>query len=105
MEIERSRVTLLYELTTDRPVFQSSTPHCVIAQILTSEPKRPRRGRRSTTDRSITRIRIPESWSLSVRSEVQSLLWLRLSRAVKSVVEFLPFASSVAAWPLKVFRG
>ncbi len=32
----------LYELATGRPVFQSSTPHGVIAQILTSEPERPR---------------------------------------------------------------
>ena len=32
----------LYELATGRPVFESATPHGVIAQILTEEPARPR---------------------------------------------------------------
>ena len=32
----------LYELATGRPVFESATPHVVIAQILTEEPARPR---------------------------------------------------------------
>ncbi len=32
----------LYELATGRPVFESSTPHGVIIQILTEEPARPR---------------------------------------------------------------
>ena len=32
----------LYELATGRPVFESATPHLVIAQILTEEPARPR---------------------------------------------------------------
>ncbi len=35
----------LYELATGRPVFQASTAHGVIAQILTAEPARPRQVR------------------------------------------------------------
>jgi predicted Ser/Thr protein kinase len=35
----------LYELATGRPVFDSDTPHGVIAQILTEEPPRPRQSR------------------------------------------------------------
>ncbi len=36
----------LYELATGRPVFESSSPHGVIARILTEEPARPRQIRR-----------------------------------------------------------
>ena len=35
----------LYELATGQPVFESATPHGVIAQILTEEPARPRQVR------------------------------------------------------------
>jgi serine/threonine protein kinase len=37
----------LYELATGRPVFDSTVPHLVIAQILTEEPARPRQVRPS----------------------------------------------------------